>query len=119
MIEPASISPKRIQQLVAKLEAQIKNRGYYLNPDRSFTEGLAEGLLINEDRYGYQNCPCRLASGNKEEDLDIICPCDYRDADVSQFGNCFCALYVSRAVVEGQKKTGPVPERRPARELRI
>ena len=30
-----------------------------------------------------------LASGKKEEDLDIICPCDYRDPDVSQYGACY------------------------------
>lgn len=119
MLEQKPIAKERIDQLVAKLSNQIKNRGYFLNPDKSFTESLAEGLLINEDRYGYQNCPCRLASGKKEEDLDIICPCDYRDADVSQFGNCFCALYVSKDVSEGKKPILPVPERRPSKELRI
>ena len=50
-----------------------------MNPDVEFTKELVKGILVNEKRYGYWNCPCRLASGNKEEDLDIICPCDYRD----------------------------------------
>lgn len=48
-------------------------------------------LLINERRYGYRACPCRLASGAKEEDLDIICPCDYRDADLNEHGGC-CSI---------------------------
>jgi ferredoxin-thioredoxin reductase catalytic chain len=30
-----------------------------------------------------------LAEGVKSEDLDIICPCDYRDADVSQYSTCY------------------------------
>jgi len=53
------------------------------------TKALVKGLLTNEKRYGYQACPCRLASGRKEEDLDIVCPCDYRDADVVEFDACY------------------------------
>ncbi|MCP8318901.1 MAG: hypothetical protein L6N95_03635, partial [Candidatus Methylarchaceae archaeon HK01B] len=49
---------------------------------------------------------------------DIICPCDYRDADLNQFGACFCALYVSGDVVKGKKKVGSIPERRTTKEVR-
>lgn len=71
-----------------------------------------EGLKTNEDRYGYPSCPCRLATGNLEVDRDIICPCDYRDPDVAEFGACYCRLYVNKAVFESQKLPD-VPERRP------
>ena len=71
-----------------------------------------EGLKTNEDRYGYPSCPCRLATGNLEIDRDIICPCDYRDPDVAQFGACYCRLYVNKAVFESQNLP-EVPERRP------
>ena len=70
-------------------------------------------LLINEERYGYWACPCRLASGEKAADLDIVCPCDYRDADLNEFGSCFCALYVSQEVAGGTKQAASIPERRP------
>ena len=66
-------------------------------------------LLINEERYGYWACPCRLAAGDKADDLDIICPCDYRDADLNEFGACFCALYVSQEIAEGKKQAPPSP----------
>ncbi|HTP57862.1 MAG TPA: ferredoxin-thioredoxin reductase catalytic domain-containing protein, partial [Spirochaetia bacterium] len=69
---------------------------------------------LNEARYGYWACPCRLASGSKEQDLDIICPCDYRDPDLDQYDTCYCALYVSQDVVDGRKKATRIPERRPA-----
>lgn len=72
-----------------------------------------EGLLINEKRYGYWSCPCRLASGDKIEDLDIIYPCDYRDADVLEYGVCYCALYVSNKVKQGYKEAESIPECRP------
>lgn len=105
-------SPDEIQLLSKTLEDQANRFGYHLNPDNNFTKELVRGLLINERRYGYQSCPCRLAAGQKEQDLDIICPCDYRDPDLDDLGTCYCALYVSKKVLEGQKKLQSIPDRR-------
>jgi ferredoxin-thioredoxin reductase catalytic subunit/rubredoxin len=96
-----------------RAESDAKTYGYYLNPDPKFLQDLLEGLKQNEERYGYPACPCRLASGNLEIDRDIICPCDYRDPDVAEFGACYCALYVRKDVFEGKTSVQPVPERRP------
>jgi len=100
------------------LYREAESAGYHLNPDVDFTQELVKGLLINEKRYGYWACPCRLASGNKEEDLDIICPCDYRDPDLLDYDACYCALYVSQAALKGEKKVQSIPERRPSAEAR-
>jgi ferredoxin-thioredoxin reductase catalytic subunit len=97
------------------LKKEAAEGGYRLNPDSDFTKNLVRGLLKNEQRYGYRACPCRLATGKKEEDLDIICPCDYRDPDLNDFGACYCALYVSEAILAGQQELSPIPERRPSR----
>ncbi|VVB69574.1 Ferredoxin thioredoxin reductase catalytic beta chain [uncultured archaeon] len=102
-----------VARLHALLERGAKQGGYSLNPDAEFTRGLARGLIINERRYNYRACPCRLAADDREQDLDIICPCYYRDADVVEYGACYCALYVSRAVLKGEKRLGSIPERRP------
>ena len=107
------VTNEEIDTLFEKLNQEAEEGGYHLNPDVNFTKGLIKGLLINEKRYDYWSCPCRLASGVKKEDLDIICPCDYRDPDLNEFGSCYCALYVSSDVVEGKKKVRPIPERRP------
>jgi ferredoxin-thioredoxin reductase catalytic chain len=96
-----------------RAEADARTYGYYLNPDPKFLQSLLEGLKRNEERYGYPSCPCRLASGKFEFDRDIICPCDYRDPDVTEFGACYCALYVRKDVHEGKDELKPVPERRP------
>lgn len=95
-----------------RAEADARTYGYYLNPDPQFLQSLLEGLKRNEERYGYPSCPCRLASGKFEFDRDIICPCDYRDPDVAEFGACYCALYVRKDVYEGSTELKPVPERR-------
>ncbi|MFH1100416.1 MAG: ferredoxin-thioredoxin reductase catalytic domain-containing protein [Methanobacteriota archaeon] len=112
------VSADAVDSLCRRLDREAESAGYHLNPDSEFTKDLVKGLLVNEGRYGYWACPCRLASGKKEEDLDIICPCDYRDADVVEFGSCYCALYVSAAVKAGKKQVGSIPERRPSRENR-
>lgn len=109
----SAITPEQIEKLYQRLDREAKSGAYNLNPDKSFTLGLVEGLLINEARYGYWACPCRLADGVREKDLDIICPCDYRDPDLDEYGACFCALYVSDAVRDGKQELVPVPERRP------
>jgi ferredoxin-thioredoxin reductase catalytic chain len=109
----AVVSPKAIDALYERLNKDAEASGYHLNPDREFTGGLVEGLLINEERYGYRACPCRLAVGDKRQDLDIICPCDYRDPDLVDWGACYCALYVSDEVLAGKQEVRPVPERRP------
>ncbi|MDY6932316.1 MAG: ferredoxin-thioredoxin reductase catalytic domain-containing protein, partial [Halobacteriota archaeon] len=69
---------EEIEDLFKKLSDEAESSGYHLNPDFDLTSDLLEGLLTNEKRYGYRACPCRIASGTKEDDLDIICPCDYR-----------------------------------------
>lgn len=108
-----TISSERIEKLFCKLKKDTDASGYYLNPDREFVDSLLEGLLINEDRYGYQACPCRLSRGEKSKDLDIICPCDYRDPDLTEYGACYCALYVSGEIARGEKQAQSIPERRP------
>jgi len=112
------ISEQDVNQVYETLKKDALGGGYRLNPDTEFTKNLVRGLLKNEQRYGYRACPCRLASGKKEDDTDIICPCDYRDADVEEYGACYCALYVDDATATGSRKVAPVPERRPPRSER-
>ncbi len=102
-----------LEKVRQRAESDAKTYGHYLNPDSKFLQDLLEGLKRNEERYGYPSCPCRFASGKLEIDRDIICPCDYRDPDVAEFGACYCALYVRKDMFEGKTSVQPVPERRP------
>jgi ferredoxin-thioredoxin reductase catalytic subunit/predicted Zn-ribbon and HTH transcriptional regulator len=102
-----------LEKVRRRAESDAKSYGYYLNPDPNFLNDLLEGLKRNEERYGYPSCPCRVASGNLELDRDIVCPCDYRDPDVAEFGTCYCALYVRKDLIEGKMPINPIPERRP------
>src|SRR3990172_8315047 len=107
-----NLTPITIEKVRARAEADANTYGYHLTPDPELLQGFLEGLKTNEERYGYPSCPCRLASGKFEFDRDIICPCDYRDPDVAEFGACYCRLYVNKQVYES-KELPTVPERRP------
>ncbi len=116
MSTDAGLPRDKVEALRVELERDAEAHGYHLNPDVEFTTALAEGLLVNELRFGYRSCPCRLASGEAAQDLDIVCPCDYRDADLAEWGACYCALYVTQDVLNGKREPGAIPERRPTTE---
>jgi ferredoxin-thioredoxin reductase catalytic subunit len=113
-----AISQERVDRMRESLHREAEKARYHLNPDKGFTDALVEGLLRNQERYGYPSCPCRLADGIREQDLDILCPCDYRDPDLLDWGACYCALYVSEEVLRGEREVASIPERRPPAEQR-
>jgi ferredoxin-thioredoxin reductase catalytic subunit len=100
------------RKIMERLQRFSEKEGASLNPDTEITAKLIDGLLENQKRYGYWACPCRLVAGNREEDKDIICPCDYWEQDVAEFGACYCGLYVSKKVASGEAEIRTVPERR-------
>jgi len=116
--EKQQVPKPEIDTLYETLNKEAESAGYHLNPDGEFTKELIEGLIINKRRYGYGACPCRLASGKKKQDLDIICPCDYRDPDLTEYDTCYCGLYVSSDIIKGLKVPGRIPERRRSEEER-
>jgi len=101
------------KELYERLKPLQEKKGYYFSDNMELVSDLIEALLINKERYGYMACPCRLAVGDREWDSDIMCPCDYREPDVAEFGSCYCNLYVSKEWLEGTIPHEYVPERRP------
>jgi ferredoxin-thioredoxin reductase catalytic chain len=101
-----------VEKLYESLRKIQEPRGYLFNKDRERIFELLEALLVNKKRYGYMACPCRLASGDRKSDADIICPCEYREPDVKEYGSCYCNLYVSREWNEEKLPHRYVPERR-------
>lgn len=102
-----------VDDLYDRLKKVNEPKGYFLNGDKEKTFELLRSLLTNKKRYGYMACPCRLASGKRDNERDIICPCSYREPDVIEYGSCFCSLYVSADWYTGKIKREEVPERRP------
>ena len=108
-----------VEKLHDMLKASQEPKGYQFSRDRERVFDLLAALLTNRERYGYMCCPCRLASGNRDWDRDIICPCAYREEDVRQYGSCYCNLYVTSDWNEGKIPLVYIPERRPPEKTRF
>lgn len=104
-------------ELYDLLKKAQEPKGYFFNGDREWVLTILQDLLINKERYGYTSCPCRLASGDREKDRDIICPCVYRAEDIQEFGSCYCNLYVTEKWNENKIPHAYVPERRPPEKI--
>lgn len=101
-------------ELREMLRRTQEEQGFFFSRNEELVTELLEGLIVNKGRYGYMCCPCRLATGDREKDRDIICPCAYRTADVAEYGTCYCGLYVAEEWNTEERELPVVPERRPA-----
>ncbi len=81
------------------IETFTENNDFQVNPDKEKVDMLLEGIFNNEKNHGLKYCPCRLFTKEKEEDLKLICPCNflihetYKD---KEDGECWCGLFVRR-----------------------
>ncbi|TYT75321.1 ferredoxin-thioredoxin reductase catalytic domain-containing protein [Desulfobotulus mexicanus] len=105
------------EKLYEMLKKNQEAKGYFFSKHKERVMELLEALLHNKERYGYMACPCRLASGDREKDADILCPCVYREPDVTEFGSCYCNLYVSEDWNQAKIPETYVPERRPVEKM--
>jgi len=89
----------RVDKLISRwqdfVDRQSEPEKLKLNSDLERVKLLAEGVLNNEDNHGFKYCPCRLASGNPEKDIRLICPCNFKSQKIWQEkGECWCSLFV-------------------------
>ena len=108
-----------LETLYEQLRSLQEPKGYFFNKDKNLVFELLKGLVENKERYGYMACPCRLSSGVRDQDKDIICPCVYRVPDVEEYGSCFCGLYVSKEWNDELIPHEYVPERRPPEKIQF
>ncbi len=94
------------------MENTAKSRKWYLTPDKEIIGYLTDGFQINIERYGYLQCPCRDSWGDRKKDSDILCPCTYARADIEEWGQCYCGLFLDKNVHEKGGAEGSIPERR-------
>lgn len=79
-----------IEQFTEKNEFQV-------NPDKEKVTMLLDGIFSNEQNQGLKYCPCRLITKDFEEDLKLVCPCNFLIHDTYKaIGECWCGLFVRR-----------------------
>lgn len=109
-----SLKSKSASEVRTFVEMTARHQGWELNGDETFLGRLVDGLAKNYNRYGYFQCPCRDSwDGDRERDEDIICPCSYCEADIEEYGHCFCGLFLAREFARSGRRARRIPERRP------
>ena len=86
----------KTQKLIEEYKEYAKENGLRLNPNAVLVENLVKRLLENEEKYGHRYCPCRLVSGNDEQDKEKICPCKWSNEEIARTGHCLCNLFVKQ-----------------------
>jgi|TARA_B100001971_G_C18093034_1_gene484556 ferredoxin-thioredoxin reductase catalytic subunit len=88
---------KEIQELKIQSDNYAKKTGIKLNPNGKIVDRIINGLLKNKQKYGAIYCPCRVVTGDKEKDKEIICPCIFHKKEIELQGQCLCQLFVKKS----------------------
>lgn len=84
------------EKILAWAERYAKKKGFVLNQNAKELADIISGLSRNKINFGKQYCPCRLRTGDKEKDRDIICPCIYHRDEIEKDGHCHCMLFFKK-----------------------
>lgn len=84
------------ERILKEAEEYARKNGWKLNPDDHQLRTVIKGLARNTIRFSEQYCPCRIRSGDPEEDKKIVCPCVYHRDEVEKDGQCHCNLYFKK-----------------------
>ena len=86
---------ERKKRILKFFEEYAKKQGFFLNK-KEIVENILEGLIRNEEKYGHIYCPCRVITGDLEEDRPKICPCTWHKEEIREKGKCLCGLFVRK-----------------------
>jgi ferredoxin-thioredoxin reductase catalytic subunit len=81
------------------IEKFVEGNKFQVNPDTNRVETLLEGIFNCEKNHGMKYCPCRLITKDFEEDLKLVCPCNFRIHETykdKEDGQCWCGLFIRR-----------------------
>jgi ferredoxin-thioredoxin reductase catalytic chain len=87
------------EDFLRAIEMFAEKNEFQVNPDQKKVEMLLEGMFNNEQNHGLKYCPCRLISKDLEEDLKLVCPCNFRIHETykdKEDGECWCGLFIRR-----------------------
>ncbi len=81
------------------IEKFCEKNEFQVCPDESKVQTLFDGIFANEENHGLKYCPCRLVTKDFEEDLKLVCPCNFIAHETYQGkpdGECWCGLFIRR-----------------------
>ena len=107
-VEISSAEAKKIQAVETEMDKEkfrqaieefAEKNEFRVNPDSEKVNMLIDGLFSCNKNHGMKYCPCRLIAKDFEEDLKLVCPCNflihetYKD---KEDGECWCGLFIRR-----------------------
>lgn len=86
-------------EFLAAIRRFTVGNAFEVNPDPEKVDLLLAGIFENEKSHGFKFCPCRLRTKDWDEDLKLICPCNFTVHETYKGlpeGECWCGLFVRR-----------------------
>ncbi len=75
------------------MEKYCEKNNYVINPSWMMATNLKSNLCEMEATFGKRYCPCFEPSGDKELDKKMMCPCEFVEEEIKEYGTCHCALF--------------------------
>ena len=107
-VEISSAEAKKIQTGETEMDKEkfrqaieefTEKNEFQVNPNLEKVNMLIDGVFNCDENHGMKYCPCRLIAKDFEEDLKLVCPCNFliheTDKD-KEDGECWCGLFVRR-----------------------
>lgn len=92
--------------------------GYKFNTEAEFVDEVLASEIEILAATGDVYCPCRIRTGDPNEDIKIICPCiPFYRQQFAGIRKCWCGLFIRHDVEDGADLIGVIEE--PARGERI
>ena len=75
--------------------------GYKFTPDTQLAEFLLDQEVMLEEKHGAPYCPCQGRTGQRAQDMRIVCPCiPYHRRHFDAMRRCWCGLFVHKDVAD-------------------
>lgn len=94
--EKSMVDKMEEEELLAKLKRHVEGKDFRFNPQEKAVMGLVGAMVKRRETHGEYYCPCRVVTGDPEQDKKIICPCYYHTFELERDGHCHCWLFVKK-----------------------
>jgi len=96
-LEKKDIPEDGKEELLKTWKDFTKDSTCRLTFDEDMLNSLLDGVLTNEKNTGLRLCPCRIRNGKREQDLNLLCPCNfYAQQTWKDKDECWCGLFKKR-----------------------
>jgi ferredoxin-thioredoxin reductase catalytic subunit len=75
------------------MQKYIAKNNYALNPSWMMSTNLKIWLSEMEATFGKRFCPCFEPSADTALNKKMMCPCEYVEDEIKEYGTCHCALF--------------------------